>query len=140
MANALKVCRCGEVYDHEGWNALELRGLQEDGRGGELELRNCVTCGSTMCVDASEPLWGARGEAVADTIPAPPPMKLPLIAFALSLCVMSGVGCERVADAQGLGPRVEHLAGSVYRFTDDKGRDVYMNGAGSIFVVEGGRP
>jgi hypothetical protein len=39
----LKVAR----PDYEA--ATEFRGWQEDGEGGELELRNCACCGSTLC-------------------------------------------------------------------------------------------
>lgn len=39
-------CGCGMVFTAEQWAELPFVGLQDDGDGGELELRNCP-CGST---------------------------------------------------------------------------------------------
>lgn len=48
----VKVCRCGATFDVNAWNALPYVGLQDDGEGGFLELRNCDRCWSTIAVVA----------------------------------------------------------------------------------------
>lgn len=40
-------CGCGRHYTPETWHELVFVGLQDDGMGGWLELRNC-TCRSTI--------------------------------------------------------------------------------------------
>ena len=40
-------CGCGARYDEEGWQDLDEGGQQDDGDGGEIELRRCC-CGSTI--------------------------------------------------------------------------------------------
>jgi hypothetical protein len=40
----VKLCtRCGTAYTRETWKALPFVGMQSDGEGGAIELRNC-TC------------------------------------------------------------------------------------------------
>ncbi|MDB4946208.1 MAG: hypothetical protein JWP97_5742 [Labilithrix sp.] len=46
----VRVCGCGRSHDRDEWQGLRLVGLQEDGEGGELELRNCQ-CGSTLAIE-----------------------------------------------------------------------------------------
>ncbi len=43
-------CACGQVHSPIEWRRLEYVGVQDDGDGLALELRNC-TCGSTMSVE-----------------------------------------------------------------------------------------
>jgi two-component system response regulator MprA len=45
-----KTCACGRAYTAEEWRTLDWVGLVDNGReaGEELELRNCVGCGSTI--------------------------------------------------------------------------------------------
>jgi len=47
----MKTCRCGQHYDAKSWRGLRLVGVQEDGDGGNLELRNCASCGSTIAIE-----------------------------------------------------------------------------------------
>lgn len=47
-----KRCGCGASYSRSEWNALPFVGLQADGLGGSLELRNCTACSSTIAVGA----------------------------------------------------------------------------------------
>ena len=47
-------CSCGLAYTAATWAALPLCGTQEDGEGGELELRHCP-CGSTRSVPTAKP-------------------------------------------------------------------------------------
>lgn len=48
---AVKLCGCGRTYDAPEWRALHLVGYQEDGEGGELELRDCASCLSTIALE-----------------------------------------------------------------------------------------
>ena len=48
-----KVCRCGERHTKSAWLALHLVGRLSDNAGGELDLRNCKGCGSTIAVEVS---------------------------------------------------------------------------------------
>jgi hypothetical protein len=41
--------KCGRSYSHLSWRELPVRGVQADGAGGELELRNC-SCGDTLSI------------------------------------------------------------------------------------------
>lgn len=45
----IKVCLCGVSYSAESWATLRRVGIQDDGEGGELELRDC-TCSSTIAI------------------------------------------------------------------------------------------
>lgn len=58
----LKTCHCGASFDVPAWNALALVGVQDDGDGGELELRNC-RCSSTLAVAACA---SCHGEGVVE--------------------------------------------------------------------------
>ena len=49
----VKQCRCGRSYTLAEWQQLRLVGMQEDGEGGFLELREC-TCRSTLSVEAQK--------------------------------------------------------------------------------------
>lgn len=46
----LKRCQCGAAYDLMGWLALQLVGVQNDGAGVRLVMRNC-RCRSTIAID-----------------------------------------------------------------------------------------
>lgn len=48
--SALASCRCGAMYALADWLALEWCGIQDDGEGGSLELRQCG-CHSTLSID-----------------------------------------------------------------------------------------
>jgi hypothetical protein len=54
----LHICSCCcRVIDHQTWAKLPYVGLQDDGDGGWLELRNDV-CGSTIARPATKPVRG----------------------------------------------------------------------------------
>lgn len=61
-----KSCGCGRTYDAAQWRELRLVGLQEDGDGGLLELRDCE-CGSTLSVQGVPTLEDIR-RAIARTL------------------------------------------------------------------------
>lgn len=46
----IKRCSCGAAYSAETWAMLHFVGLQDDGDGGELELRDC-RCASTLAIE-----------------------------------------------------------------------------------------
>lgn len=49
----IKVCSCcHRVIDDETWESLPYVGMQDDGEGGWLELRN-HTCGSTLALETT---------------------------------------------------------------------------------------
>lgn len=48
-------CSCGSVYEEADWDELEPLGTQDDGDGGELDLRNCRDCGSTRSIPLRKP-------------------------------------------------------------------------------------
>lgn len=64
-APIVKVCRCGLAYSLKAWRGLARVGVQSDGAGGQLELRNCH-CGSSLAITrhgvghAEEARHGAR--------------------------------------------------------------------------------
>jgi hypothetical protein len=45
----VKHCKCGQSYSLDAWRRLLYVGVQDDGNGGMLELRNCA-CLSTISV------------------------------------------------------------------------------------------
>ena len=47
-----KVCVCGAHYTREQWLALKSHGVQQDSEG-DLDLRACVACGSTIAMPVS---------------------------------------------------------------------------------------
>lgn len=54
MLPPMKRCaRCGAAFSPETWRALAYVGVQEDGEGGALSLRNCG-CGSTLAIDLAD--------------------------------------------------------------------------------------
>lgn len=62
-------CRCCSIhYPESAWGRLDYVGIQGDGAGGHLQLRNCA-CGSTLAVEASPSPRDWR--ALPKTIPAP---------------------------------------------------------------------
>ena len=53
IAWVVKRCGCKAVYDLPGWSRLRFVGTLGDGaHGGEIELRQCGECGSTIAVRA----------------------------------------------------------------------------------------
>ncbi len=46
-----KTCGCGRAFTVREWRALRLVGHQDDFNGGELELRDCVGCLSTIAIE-----------------------------------------------------------------------------------------
>lgn len=67
---SLKQCSCGVCYTPDEWDRLPLCGLQDDGEGGWLEVRNC-RCGSSIAVptlgaDPTEEHRRDEGYEVAD--------------------------------------------------------------------------
>ena len=48
-----KVCACDAVYTAEDWLQLRYVGRMSDGEDGELELRDCSACGSTMAIEVT---------------------------------------------------------------------------------------
>lgn len=48
-ARVVKACRCGATYTMSQWIWLRYVGLQEDGNGGLLELRDC-RCKKTLAL------------------------------------------------------------------------------------------
>ena len=47
LRTAIHRCACGAAYTWTEWDDRPLVGVQDDGEGGQLEMRNC-RCGSTM--------------------------------------------------------------------------------------------
>ena len=74
MASVFKQCTsCRRLFDERQWTALPLCGLQEDGRGGALELRTCDArdCGSTLAVARDRTPAGERAGASRGGFPTP---------------------------------------------------------------------
>jgi hypothetical protein len=47
----VKICGCGRAYHLDEWRRLHRVGAQDDGDGGELELRDCAGCLSTIAIE-----------------------------------------------------------------------------------------
>lgn len=52
-APPIKQCMCGAIHTEVEWSCLRLVGLQDDGDGGWLEMRNCV-CNSTIAIQVQQ--------------------------------------------------------------------------------------
>lgn len=48
--SVLHACSCGRRYDADEWSRLNCAGVMDCGPGLNLELRDCISCGSTMAM------------------------------------------------------------------------------------------
>ena len=47
-----RLCSCGHNITWSHWRSLRLVGLQDDGQGGKLEIRDCPICESSLAMPA----------------------------------------------------------------------------------------
>ncbi len=66
-APTIKRCACGCTYNIHEWRELRYVGRDDDGDGGELELRDCsgAHCSSTLAIEI--PSRQDRGEAIRES-------------------------------------------------------------------------
>lgn len=61
----IKACGCGRAFNVHEWRELRLVGYQDDGDGGELELRDCP-CASTIAIEIPHRQDGDRAPLVPE--------------------------------------------------------------------------